>query len=130
MSTLTRPVAELSADEKRAMLAPLLHQKRGGGARAYPLSFAQQRLWFPDQMVPGSAAYNVPRAIRFSGPLDVDAFAQSLNALGRRHDVFRTTFTAGTDGVPVQVVAPVMNLPLPITAVCDGGDVRRLAAEE
>src|SRR5215212_2627190 len=129
MSTLTRPVTELSADEKRAMLAQLL-RKRAGGARSFPLSFAQQRLWFLDQMVPGLAAYNVPLAARFSGPLDLDAFAQSLNALVRRHDVFRTTFTVGPDGAPVQVVGPAMNLPLPVTAVCDGGDVQRLAAEE
>jgi NRPS condensation-like uncharacterized protein len=131
MSTLSRPLTEMSADEKRAMLAQLL-RKRAGGARSFPLSFGQQRLWFLDQMVPGLAAYNVPLAARLSGPLDVDAFAESLNGLVRRHDVLRTTFTAGPDGMPVQVVAPGpgLSLSLPVTAVDDEREVQRLAAEE
>src|SRR5262245_11653353 len=108
MSTLPRPVTELTADEKRAILAQLL-RKKAVGARSFPLSFAQRRPWFLDQMVPGLAAYNVPLAARLSGSLDVDAFAQSLNDLVRRHDVLRTTFAAGSDGVPVQVVAPSSN---------------------
>ncbi len=129
MSTLSKPVAELSADEKRAMLAQLL-RKKAGGARSFPLSFGQQRLWFLDQMVPGLAAYNVPLAARFSGQLDIDAFAASLNALVRRHDVLRTTFMAGPDGVPVQVVSPALNLEMPVSSVRDDDEVRRLATVE
>src|SRR5262245_6467920 len=129
MSTLSRPVSDMSADEKRAMLAQLL-RKKAGASRSFPLSFGQQRLWFLDQMVPGLAAYNVPLAARLVGALDVDVFAESLNRLVQRQDVLRTTFAAGPDGAPLQVVAPSMSLSLPVTNVDDEPAIQRLATEE
>ena len=68
-----------------------------------PLSFAQERLWFLDQMEPGSVAYNVPLAIRLRGDLDVPALRQSLQAILQRHAVLRTRF-ASHQGDPVQIV--------------------------
>ncbi len=81
--------------------------------RDLPLSFAQQRLWFLDQLGPGRAVYNIPTAVRLEGRLDVAALEQSLNDLVRRHEVLRTRFGM-VDGEPVQVIAPVLKLSLPI----------------
>jgi amino acid adenylation domain-containing protein len=75
------------------------------------LSFAQQRLWFLDQLEPGSPFYNLPLAIRLSGQLDMTALQRSLDEIVRRHETLRTTFV--TEGEqPVQVIAPPSPLPL------------------
>ncbi|HVR06603.1 MAG TPA: SDR family NAD(P)-dependent oxidoreductase, partial [Thermoanaerobaculia bacterium] len=71
-----------------------------------PLSFAQERLWFLDRLEPGSVAYNMPGAVRLSGPLEVSFLAASLRALVERHESLRTTFHDGALE-PVQAVAPV-----------------------
>ncbi|MBZ4423369.1 condensation domain-containing protein, partial [Myxococcus sp. RHSTA-1-4] len=76
-----------------------------------PLSFAQQRLWFIDQLEPGSATYNMPTFVRLDGPLDVDALRHGLSELTRRHEALRTTFSQHEDQ-PVQVIAPRVELPL------------------
>jgi amino acid adenylation domain-containing protein len=74
-------------------------------AASYPLSFAQQRLWFLDRLMPGSAAYNVPLAIRLTGALDPAALAAAFSALAERQAVLRTTFVL-VDGEPAQRVGP------------------------
>ncbi len=76
-----------------------------------PLSFAQQRLWFLDQMRTGSA-YHVPLALRLEGPLDRGALQASLNEIVRRHESLRTSFPAHR-GRPLQVIAKELDLPLP-----------------
>ncbi len=76
-----------------------------GTSRA-PLSFAQQRLWFLDQLEPNSPFYNIPEAIRLRGALDTTALARALAALIRRHDALRTSF-ASANGIPEQVIAPL-----------------------
>jgi len=74
-----------------------------------PLSFAQQRLWFIDQLAPRNSAYNIPAAIRLEGPLNVIALERSLNEVVRRHEALRTTFTV-VDGGPAQVIAPSLTM--------------------
>ena len=74
-------------------------------ANTAPLSFAQQRLWFLDQMTPGSAVYNAPSALRLEGALDEPALERALAGVVRRHEALRTTFASGPEG-PVQVIAP------------------------
>ncbi|MFN2285313.1 MAG: amino acid adenylation domain-containing protein [Anaerolineae bacterium] len=79
-----------------------------------PLSFAQQRMWFHDQLEPGQPTYNVPIAVTLNGPLNIAALEESLNAIIQRHAILRTTFTA-IDGEPVQVVASTLHIPLVVT---------------
>ncbi len=68
-----------------------------------PLSFAQQRLWFLNQLEPESVNYNLPAVVRLKGCLDFDCLSGSLNALIARHETLRTRFTS-LDGRPVQVI--------------------------
>ena len=81
--------------------------------RELPLSFGQQRLWFIDQLEPGSSVYNFPAAVRLKGPLNLVALEQSLNEIVKRHEALRTTFGV-VDGRPVQVIAPLVTLTLPL----------------
>ena len=78
-----------------------------------PLSYAQQRLWFLDQLIPNNNAYNIPIAFRLRGALNLVALEQSLNETVKRHESLRTNF-ADVDGQPIQVIAPerVQELPL------------------
>ncbi|HET8680255.1 MAG TPA: amino acid adenylation domain-containing protein [Micromonosporaceae bacterium] len=81
-----------------------------------PLSFAQEQLWFLDQLDPGRSAYNVPLAVRLSGPLDVAALRAAVTGLVRRQEALRTTID-DPDGVAVQVVAPPPREELPLEVV-------------
>src|SRR5205085_444470 len=69
-----------------------------------PLSFAQQRLWFLDRLVPDNPFYNMAAAVRLGGPLDGAALAAAWREIVRRHEVLRTRFRS-VDGRPVQEVA-------------------------
>ncbi|HEX6290385.1 MAG TPA: amino acid adenylation domain-containing protein [Herpetosiphonaceae bacterium] len=89
-----------------------------------PLSFAQQRLWFLDQLQPGSAAYNIPAAVQMSGTLHITALHQSLNTIVRRHEALRTTFIEQS-GDPVQVIAPSLELPLPVVDLSGRSTIER-----
>src|SRR5436853_7236893 len=79
----------------------------------FPTSFAQQRLWFLDQLEPNSATYNLSYTVRINTPLNRQALEQSLNALIERHEALRTTFVA-KEGQPIQVVLPHLSLALPL----------------
>ena len=79
-----------------------------------PLSFAQQRLWFLDRLLPNKAAYNIPTVWRLRGQLDALALERSLNELVARHETLRTRFVLSGDA-PVQVIGPPSAVALPIT---------------
>jgi amino acid adenylation domain-containing protein len=113
--TVAELAACLSVARRSAPLPPLVPRPR----RPYeeetevPLSFAQERLWLIDQLAPGSAAYNIPLAVRLDGDLDPAGLARSLAAVVRRHETLRTTFRAA-GGRPVQVIAPAPAFALPL----------------
>jgi amino acid adenylation domain-containing protein len=102
-------------------------------AASAPLSFAQQRLWFLDQLYPGRSTYNIARRIRIRGVLDLDALRRALDAIVARHETLRTTIVA-IDGTPQQIVAPALSIPLPVTDLSALPDretqAQRLAVEE
>jgi amino acid adenylation domain-containing protein len=79
-----------------------------------PLSYAQERLWFLDQLEPENAAYNLPVPLLIRGEFCAESLEKSLNALIQRHEVLRTTFTV-EDGIPRQIIAPRLCLALQIT---------------
>lgn len=81
-----------------------------------PLSFAQERLWLLDQVMPGTHFFNISRAVRLTGLLNVAALEQSLQEIVRRHEALRTKFVT-VDGQPVQVVAPTTNVKLTVVSL-------------
>ena len=102
---------------------------------ALSLSFAQQRLWFLDQLEPESTVYNIPSAFHLNGALNVRALEQSLQEIVRRHEVLRTTFSMKA-GRPIQLIVPNITLVLPVVDLFQlpekerEAEARRLAAEE
>ncbi|MGA9767783.1 MAG: amino acid adenylation domain-containing protein [Blastocatellia bacterium] len=91
-----------------------------------PLSFAQQRLWFLDQLAKGSSLYNIPAAVRLKGLLDIGMLERALCEVVRRHEVLRTSFPS-VEGRPVQVIAPEINVHLPLVDLSVLDDSRREA---
>ncbi|NEQ98925.1 MAG: hypothetical protein F6K30_19765, partial [Cyanothece sp. SIO2G6] len=124
-------VANLSVEQKRQLLAQLLAKKKQGqhqdlqdtsttvaqasqppkASQFFPVSFAQQRLWFIEQLQPGSTAYHLPAAFRVTGTLNVIALEASFNTLIQRHEILRTRITT-VDEQPMQGVAETQSLTL------------------
>jgi amino acid adenylation domain-containing protein len=121
VEALAAHVEALLREGRMAEAPPLVPASREG---APPLSFAQARLWFIDQLRPGSAAYNVPLALRLRGALDVAVLERALTEIVRRHEALRTTFAAAGDGEAVQVIHP------PAPAAIAVEDLRGLSAAE
>jgi amino acid adenylation domain-containing protein len=100
-----------------------------------PLSFAQERLWFLDQLEPASPLYNISAAMRLSGPLQAAVLNQCLQQVVARHEPLRTTFV-NRQGRPWQRIAPRQEVPLPVldleTIATDRreAEVQRMAAKE
>ena len=94
--------------------------KRLGQQDELPLSFAQERLWFLDQLEPGSHLYNVPVVLRLTGRLNSALLQGALAQILRRHEVLRTSFTS-VDGRPQQVI--LESPPLPFRLI----DLRRVS---
>ncbi|MFD3658897.1 amino acid adenylation domain-containing protein, partial [Streptomyces sp. NPDC058620] len=92
-----------------------------------PLSFAQQRLWFLDQLAPGAVEYALLSPVEWNGPLDVAALGAALGGVVARHEVLRTRLVAGADGVPHQVIDEPAPFPLPVVDVSAEADPRAAA---
>ena len=131
---------ELS-QQKQALLEKLLREEglaitvqpivnHRDGSNRYPLSFAQERLWFMDQLAPGNSFYNIPIAVRLVGELDERVLSQVVNEVVHRHEVLRTTF-ATVDSVQVQNVATELAVALPMEDLTDmpEGERERRAQE-
>lgn len=112
------------SQQQQALLEKLLREEglavtdqpvvnRRDGSNHYPLSYAQQRLWFLDQLEPGQAFYNLPVAVRLEGEVDERVLGQVVNEVVRRHEILRTTF-ATIDGRPVQHIAAELTVALSV----------------
>jgi hypothetical protein len=110
IACLARLIEQALADGAAPLDPPLVPVARGGPLAA---SFAQQRLWFLDQLEPGSAAYHIPAAVRLEGRLNVPALERALCELVWRHEALRTTLVAD-GGIPRQVIAKQLDLKLSI----------------
>ena len=101
VSRLARIVEQALEDGTAPSAPPLVPVERDA---PLPASFAQQRLWFLDQLEPGRASYHIPAAVKLVGRLDIPALERALNEVVRRHEALRTTLVAD-GGIPHQVIA-------------------------
>jgi amino acid adenylation domain-containing protein len=126
-------LAELSP-ERRVLVERLLREKQRDARRpptiprrppgpTAPCSFAQRRMWFLNQLAPGSPYYNEHHVSRLRVPLDAAVLERAINEIVRRHDALRTSFTL-VDGEPAQVIAPALEVPLAVV------DLRGFPTEE
>ena len=113
MSPAARKLEQLTPDEKRELLARLVREQ-GAEPRRAPLSFAQERFWFLDQLAPGSPFYNQNIALRLDAPYPPALLERALNEIVRRHESLRTVFE-NVDGQPVQVVLPSLEVTVHVT---------------
>ncbi|MGR6319148.1 amino acid adenylation domain-containing protein [Micromonospora soli] len=125
MTDLKDPTREAA---RQALIARRLRARRAAPAARItprpanvevPLSYAQERVWFMDQLAPGEAAYHIAVPLRVRGPLDVDALRAALAGLTARHESQRTRFPADTDGRPTVVIEETVDVPLTIVDAPD-----------
>ncbi|PSB59549.1 non-ribosomal peptide synthetase, partial [Chamaesiphon polymorphus] len=133
MSDLLQQLAKLSPEKQQLLLRRLKSKQSGSQLQPipqlesqadYPLSFAQQRLWFLQQLDPHSTNYHIPGGLRLHGELDVAALQQSLQAIVDRHGSLRANFGATAEGEARQSIgisAPPMLQPI---------DLRDVAADD
>ncbi len=127
VSELGRVVGEALRERHGASAPPLTALARDESPRA--LSFAQERLWFLDQLDPNSSAYNVPIAVRHAEAIDQTALRRALDAIAARHDVLRTVFREGPSG-PVAIARADLGIPLAVVQVESDAALRSALAEE
>ncbi|HEY0603237.1 MAG TPA: amino acid adenylation domain-containing protein [Herpetosiphonaceae bacterium] len=136
MSDFANRIAALPPDKLAALIARMKEKGTAaspqsipvrGSDEPAPLSFAQQRLWFLDQLEPNNPFYNLPLAVRLRGVLDLAALTHSFNTILQRHEVLRTTFPI-LDGQPVQLVHPAQPIDVPVVDLASENS--RLAGAE
>ncbi|WP_437935846.1 amino acid adenylation domain-containing protein [Sorangium sp. So ce341] len=115
MTELAQRIKGLSSEELKALVATLKQKRPAAGGAAsglvrtgprtrFPLSFAQQRLWFLYRYAPDSPAYNLHAAVRLRGALDGAALERALSLLVERHDILRTRFDEGAEDAYQEVM--------------------------
>jgi FkbH-like protein len=120
--------------KKRALLSQIL-QAKVNRPNTFPLSFGQERLWILSQLEAEGFLYNLPRAIRISGAIDLEILQQSLNEIARRHETLRTSFTVVNEK-PVQKISSEATLDCPVVDLrqtCDRNreeEILKLLSEE
>ncbi|MGH7617817.1 MAG: amino acid adenylation domain-containing protein, partial [Gemmatimonadaceae bacterium] len=127
-------LARVLGDMGPASAAPIVPIPRDAGTGAPvdppPLSFAQQRLWFLEQLGGIGPAYHLGWETRLSAAIDRDALIRALDAVVARHESLRTTFVVGADGAAVQHIAPASESRFALVEhVFDGPDARRRLRE-
>jgi hypothetical protein len=126
ISALAEIVDQMQRESQGVAAPPITPAPRD---QPLPLSFAQQRLWMVAQLEPNSCRYSVPRAIRLTGILNPQALAKAVNSVVERHEVLRTNYVIQGDQ-PVQVIAPRVNIALPVEdlSMLSAGDRENSAA--
>ncbi|KYC36593.1 non-ribosomal peptide synthetase [Scytonema hofmannii PCC 7110] len=144
MSDFSQQLAALSPEQrmlfekrlKQRSLTPLKTSEisKRKEQNELPLSFAQQRLWFFQQLNPDNSAYNVFSALRLEGQLNVALLAKVFTEIVRRHESLRTTFITNSEGQPIQAIASAQPITLPIVDLKEAPnkeqEVQRLAITE
>ncbi|MEG4916422.1 amino acid adenylation domain-containing protein [Microcoleus sp. B7-D4] len=120
IASLAEQIQILLSNENSVQRPPILPVQR---TTEIPLSFAQARLWFLDQLQPGSGFYNIPNILRLNGQLNISALENSINEIIIRHEALRTNFTT-QNSKPVQIIQESLKLKLPII------DLESLSKEE
>jgi amino acid adenylation domain-containing protein len=110
VAELARSIGQLQQQDTELTIPPILPRVDNA---ELPLSYAQQRLWFLDQLQPNSALYNIPLALNLAGTLNVAALEQSLEEIIHRHEALRTNFVT-VDGQPSQIVQRQTNWTLSV----------------
>ncbi len=141
MSDLSKKLKNLSPEQRELLLKKLQARKKSGTAASrpdtirpredkdsYPLSHAQERLWFFDQLVPGSSLYNISAAVKFHGPLNAGYLEKSINDVVKRHQVLQVFFKT-EKGAPVQHKAENLHIPLTVEEK-DNRSLEEIAAGE
>jgi amino acid adenylation domain-containing protein len=139
MKELSQQIANLTPEqrilfEKRLKQKGLKHPQlqsipKRQHSDSLPLSFAQQRLWFIQQLDPNNYSYNVPSAFRLKGKLEVKVLEQTLNEIVKRHETLRTTFGIDATKQPIQIIIPFEPFSLPIIDVTET-EIQQLAETE
>ncbi len=122
LSALALKIEQLRLQDPTLKQPPLEPVPRDGDL---PLSFSQQRLWFLDQLAPGSASYNIPTTIRLTGKLNLEVLRRSMEEIVRRHESLRTTFE-DRQGEPVQIIHDSFPTELPVIDLTDLPKEQRL----
>ena len=139
MNPIYQQIANLPP-EKRAVLEMMLQEQGvdlsqmpilpvSGSRDSLPLSFAQQRLWFLDQMEPGSPLYNICSPVRIKGRLDADALKKSFEHIVQKHETLRTTFFK-ENAEARQCVHPSADLDFELIPVKQDDEVMQYIAAE
>ncbi|MEB3150561.1 MAG: condensation domain-containing protein [Sphaerospermopsis sp.] len=115
MNKIFEEISQLPSAQKREILAQIL-EKQAIKLPYFPLSFAQQRLWFVEQIQPGNSSYNILLAIRLTGELNLTYLEKSFQEIITRHEILRTSFIA-VKGEPQQVIYPHLPLKLAISHI-------------
>ncbi len=138
MSDLAQRIAALSPEQRAEFLRQLRSQREQArrriqpqprDGRTFPLSFAQERMWFMHRWNSGSPLYNVHLAMWLEGVLDVPQLEAALRTLVARHEPLRTTFHVEGEQ-PVQRIAAAAELTLPVTEVASLAAFYAAAEEE
>ncbi len=111
-----------TSEQTRAADEPIRPRPREGDV---PLSFAQERLWFIEQLQPGDVGYNMPAALRIQGALRIEILERAINEIMRRHEVLRTTFRPAANGATIQVIHRHEGYVLPVLDLHDLNEEER-----
>jgi amino acid adenylation domain-containing protein len=114
-------IAQLRSQERGLILPPI--QAIEGDREQLPLSWAQERLWFLNQLEGDSATYNMPAAVKIAGDLDINALQQALSEIVHRHEILRTSIQT-VNGTPIQVIHPQVTTSINVV------DLQQLLAPE